>query len=108
MQLSTERTILNLIEKNDFKEVISSFREEGAVKYIKHLQNLSNHEYADFLENKWLLSENGHLYYWVVREKETQNYIGTIGLAPYLDSDTTFHIGFRISKDFQGKGLLLN
>jgi len=104
MQLSTERAVLTLIEQKDFKEVIDSFREEGAVKYIKHLQNLSNSEYADFLEKKRLLSQNEHLYYWVVREKETQNYIGTMGLTPYLDSDSVFHIGFRVSKDFQGQG----
>jgi RimJ/RimL family protein N-acetyltransferase len=105
MQLTTERTILTLIEKEDFKEIITSFREEGAVKYIKHLQNLSNSEYTDFLEKKRLLSENEHLYYWVVREKETQKYIGTMGVMPYLGSEATFHIGFRISNDFQGQGL---
>ncbi|WP_338812754.1 GNAT family N-acetyltransferase [Bernardetia sp. Wsw4-3y2] len=104
MKLTTERTELNLIQKKDFKELIASFREENAVKYIKHLQNLSNSEYTDFLENKRILSENQHLYYWVVREKETQKYIGTMGVMPYLGSDSAFHIGFRISKDFQGKG----
>ncbi len=104
MKLTTERTELNLIQKKDFKEIIDSFREENAVKYIKHLQNLSNSEYTDFLENKRILSDNQHLYYWVVREKETQKYIGTMGVMPYLGSDSAFHIGFRISKDFQGKG----
>lgn len=104
MQLITERTILTLIEKEDFKEVITSLREEGAVKYIKHLQNLSNSQYADFLENKRVFSQNGTLFYWVVREKETQKYIGTMGVMPYLGSDSVFHIGFRISKAYQGKG----
>ncbi|WP_338767171.1 GNAT family N-acetyltransferase [Bernardetia sp. ABR2-2B] len=104
MKLTTERTELNLIQKKDFKEIIASFREENAVKYIKHLQNLSNSEYTNFLENKRILSENQHLYYWVVREKKTEKYIGTMGVMPYLGSDATFHIGFRISKDFQGKG----
>ncbi len=104
MQLSTERTILTLVEQKDFKEVIDSFREEGAVKYIKHLQNLSNSEYADFLEKKRLLSQNAHLFYWIIRGKQTQKYIGTMALTPYLGSDSVFHIGFRISNDFQGKG----
>lgn len=104
MQLTTERTILTLIEKEDFKEVTNSFREENAVKYIKHLQNLSNSEYTDFLEKKRILSDTQHLYYWVVREKQTQKYIGTMGVMPYLGSDATFHIGFRISKEYQGKG----
>ncbi|WP_291724554.1 GNAT family N-acetyltransferase [Bernardetia sp.] len=102
--LTTTRTHLNLIEKKDFSEVIKSFREEGAVKYTKHLQNLSNNEYADFLENKRVRSQEGHLFYWVIREKQTQKYIGTIGVMPYLGSDEAFHLGFRISKNAQGKG----
>lgn len=104
MQLTTERTQLDIIQKKDFAEVIQSLREEGAVKYVKHLQNLSNSKYADFLEKKQTLSENKHLFYWVVREKKTQNYIGTIGITPYLGSDAAFHIGFRISKNYQRKG----
>lgn len=28
-----------------------------------------------------------------------------MGLTPYLGSDSVFHIGFRISNNFQGKGL---
>ncbi|AFM05110.1 acetyltransferase, ribosomal protein N-acetylase [Bernardetia litoralis DSM 6794] len=104
MKLTTKRTELNLIQKEDFQEIIDSFREKDAVKYIKHIQGLSNNEYLDFLEQKRLLSKNGQLFYWTVREKETQNYIGTMGVMPYLGSDSAFHIGFRISKDFQEKG----
>ena len=104
MNLTTKRTELNLIQKKDFKELIDSFREEGAVKYIKHLQNLTDEEYTKFLEKKYLLSQKKELFYWIVREKETKNYIGTMGIMPYLGSDSTFHIGFRISNDFQGKG----
>lgn len=104
MQLTTKRTELNLIQKEDFKEIIDSLREEGAVKYIKHLQNLNDKEYIKFLEKKYLLSQKKELFYWVVREKETQDYIGTMGVMPYLGSNSAFHIGFRISNDFQGKG----
>ncbi|PIY09868.1 MAG: hypothetical protein COZ18_07170 [Flexibacter sp. CG_4_10_14_3_um_filter_32_15] len=60
MQLTTNRTELNLIQKKDFKEVIDSFREKDAVKYIKHLQNLTDEEYTDFLEKNvnFLTSKN--------------------------------------------------
>lgn len=103
--LTTTRTYLNLIEKKDFEEVIKSFREEDAVKYTKHLQDLSDSEYADFLEKKRVASQNEQLFYWIVREKQTQKYVGTAGVMPYLGADSVFHIGFRISKEFQGKGM---
>ncbi len=59
----------------------------------------------EFLEKKQLLSQEQKLFYWVVREKETQKFVGTIGLTPYLASKQTFHLGFRVSKEFQEKGL---
>lgn len=34
MQLTTQRTELNLIQKKDYSEVITSFREKEAVKFI--------------------------------------------------------------------------
>lgn len=104
MNLTTTRTQLNLLQEEDYAQIIASFQEKDTVKFIKHLQNLTDEEYREFLEKKRLLTQQKENFFWVVREKTTQNLVGTIGLTPYLGSKTAFHIGFRIRNDFQRQG----
>jgi len=102
--LETERTILSPLKEEDFQAIISMYLEPDSNKFIPPLQNKSAEEYQDFLQKKILKNDHpkGHGV-WVIRLKETQEFIGTANLN-LLEALQLTHLGAHLARATWGKG----
>lgn len=50
--------------------------------------------------------ENGEVAFWGITLKESNQVIGTICLMPYDDLDHTVEIGYELTPEFKGKGIM--
>ena len=101
--IKTERTILTLLQKSDFDELLEMFSEKDAFKYIRPHQHKSIEERIGFLELKLNQIENKTGFYWVARCSETNELIGAINLTPIPKTDK-MQIGWMIKSSHQRKG----
>lgn len=101
--MQTARAHLSLLTPSDFPEILKMFLEKDTFKYIQPLQNLSQHEYIDFLEFKLLQIEKREGYYWVARSLKDRAYIGSMNLTPFKDSNR-IQLGFQLKRNYWGQG----
>jgi RimJ/RimL family protein N-acetyltransferase len=102
--LETERTILTPLKEEDFQAIISMYLEPDSNKFIPPLQNKSAEEYQAFLQKRILKNNHpkGHGV-WVIRTKETQEFIGTANLN-ILEALQLTHLGAHLAQAAWGKG----
>lgn len=102
--LNTERTILSPIEENDFLEIIQMYLEPDSNTFVPPLQNKSKKEYQTLLQKKVQQNNQplGHGV-WVIRTKDTQEFIGTVNLNIQSILKIT-HLGAHLKRAVWGKG----
>ena len=104
--LETERLSLNQLSQADWSN-ISYLRSDPVVNtYVKRPPAKSKKEAVAFInkinkginESKW--------YYWAIRYKGQQELIGTICLWNFSDNKNTAEVGYDLTPDNQGKGVM--
>ncbi len=107
MKLETKRATIEFLQPTDFDELLEMFVEKDTFKYIKPLKDKSIEEYRAFLESKLKVNAQFKVMgYWVVREKGTNELIGTLNYYPLPEtSGYEFkHIGAHFKRAFWGQG----
>lgn len=95
---------LTLLSETDFEDMLVMFAEPDACKYIPKLDNQTREFYLDFLITSVEKIHNGEIYYWVMREPESQEFMGAINLNKIQNSDD-MQIGWQVKDDFRHQGL---
>lgn len=103
--IKTKRTILSLLNDSDFEELINMFASKDIFKYIKPHKNKTEQEHFEFLnlKLKQIAKETG--YYWVIRDKNNNQFIGALNLTPISDTDR-IQIGWMIIPEYRQKGIV--
>ena len=101
--MQTERTILTILSKNDYTEVLLMYEEPDTFKYITPLQNKTREEYISFLDSRIAQVNNGIGYHWAVRLKENGKFIGLMNLNPIGKSDK-IQVGFQLRRKYWNQG----
>lgn len=104
LHLETERTILTPLKEEDFQAIIQMYLEPDSNKFVPPLQNKSAAEYRVLLQQKLLKNNQpkGHGI-WTVREKGSDNFIGTANLNIQKILQVT-HLGVHLACATWGKG----
>ena len=101
--MQTERTILTMLTRDDYTEVLPMYDEPDTFKYIAPLQNKSREEYIGFLDSRIAQVNNELGYHWVVRLKDNGKFIGLMNLNPIGNSDK-IQVGFQLKRKYWGQG----
>lgn len=100
--LATRRTILNLLQPDDFEEILSLFREPDTFRFIPHLQDKSMDEYKAVLANRLHQVASGLALHWTARTPGGE-LVGVFNYSPIPDSDR-MQLGFQIRSKFHRQG----
>ena len=101
--MQTERTILTMLTKDDYTEILLMYEEPDTFKYIAPLQNKSQEELIIFLDSRIDQVNKGIGYHWVVRRKDDGKFIGLMNLNPIGNSDK-IQIGFQLRRKYWNQG----
>ena len=102
--MQTERTILTLLNRSDFDDVLKMYSEPDTFKYIEPLLNRTKEEYITFLESRIAQIKSGAGYHWVVRSRDNNEFIGLMNLNPIGNTDK-IQVGFQLKRKFWNQGL---
>ena len=104
--LNTERLTLRQLEFSD-DLVISELRSNEEVnRYIDRVKQTNVQEAGEFiLRLNQAIKENKSLY-WAICLKKNNELIGTACLWNFSEDNSTAEIGYELSPDYQGKGLM--
>lgn len=101
--LETSRTYLKLLKESDFDDVLEMFAGEYIFKYIKPHKNKTKQDHIAFLNLKMNQIKSKSGFYWVVRSKQSNEFIGAINLTPIPKTDK-IQIGWMIVLKHHQKG----
>ena len=103
--LKTKRTILRQLI-NDDAQAISDLRNDESVNmYIDRPKVCSIDIALDFISRRNDDFKNKNWLYWAICLKDNPKLIGTFGLWNFTD-DMTAEVGYELSLDYQGQGLM--
>jgi ribosomal-protein-alanine N-acetyltransferase len=104
--LETERLILRKITIDDAEDMFYYGSNEEVSKHVTWYthQSLSDtKEFIEFILNKY---ENNELSPWGIELKENGKFIGTIDYVSWQPKHNNAEIGYVISKDYWGMGIM--
>jgi ribosomal-protein-alanine N-acetyltransferase len=104
--INTERLFLRRLQATDW-EVISFLRSDKEVnKFVKRPSAETREEAFEFISkiNKGIVEKK--LFYWAIEHKKTNNAIGTICLWNFSQGGKSAEVGFDLSPQFQGRGMM--
>lgn len=105
-EIRTERLLLGTVKSTDWK-MISYLRSDREVnQFVKRPSAESEEEALAFITKAKHDSENRILYYWIIREKDQDQMIGSICLWNLSKEENTAELGYDLSPEFQGKGIM--
>ena len=97
--METGRTIFLKPDLADYEDLLSLYSNKSVRKYLGGIATK-----AEFDEKfKDFFSVKSPECYWVVREKDTNKFIGLISISKYHDKEH-FEISYELHPDFWGKG----
>ncbi|QCJ41417.1 GNAT family N-acetyltransferase [Bacillus sp. S3] len=95
----TERCLINTFKKSDYIEVRKLYVNQEVRRFLggtRHEDSIK-----EVLEE--MLNSGDDSFYWVVREKDTENFIGLVSLDPHHDGDN-LEISYQILPNWWGLG----
>lgn len=98
----TKRCVLSLIEPRDIEDVKQLFRDEQVRKYLGGVREESMIEDSC---HEMLKQKENH-YYWVIKNKKSQDFIGLVSLDPHHDSEA-LEISYQLMPHWWGQGLAI-
>jgi ribosomal-protein-alanine N-acetyltransferase len=104
--LQTERLILRELNINDAAEIFLLRSDDRVNQYISREKARSIDEVKTFIQ-KIIdgIKQNKNLY-WAICAKNNPKIIGTICLWNFSDDLTTAEVGYELSPQYQGKGIM--
>lgn len=88
--------------ESDIPEILEMYVEPDSFKYIRPHKDKSKEYYQAFLQGK-IEANQKTLGFWVVRLEETNEFIGTVNLNQFQNTDMT-HIGCHLKTAAWNKG----
>ncbi|WP_459210181.1 GNAT family N-acetyltransferase [Aquimarina rhabdastrellae] len=102
--ITTARTHLSLFTTEDTQDALDMFLEPDAFKYIKPMLNATVEQHLSFLQKKLEEIRTKKGYYWVVRLKDSNEFIGAINLTPIPTEPEKIQIGWLLKNAHHRKG----
>lgn len=98
----TERAIITPISETDIPEILDMYMEPDSFKYVRPHKDKSKAYYEEFLKGK-INTNTTTLGFWVVRLKDSNEFIGTVNLNQFQNTGIT-HIGCHLKEAVWNKG----
>lgn len=97
--LETERCLINTIKKSDYIDVENLYGNDEVRKFLGGIRSGDSIKevFAD------MLNAGKDSYYWVVREKHTDNFIGLVSLDPHHE-EVYLELSYQFLPKWWGKG----
>jgi [ribosomal protein S5]-alanine N-acetyltransferase len=95
----TERCLINTFQKLDYVDVKKLYVNQEVRKYLGGIRQEDN--IKDVLDE--ILNSSDDSFYWVVREKQTDNFIGLVSLDPHHEG-VYLEISYQFLPYWWGKG----
>lgn len=102
MTLYTERTTIIPLIESDIPEILEMYLEPDSFKYINLHKDKSKEYYQVFLQDK-IAANKKVLGFWSVRLHATNEFLGTVNLNQFQDSEIT-HVGCHLKSVAWNKG----
>lgn len=104
--LQTDRLILRQLETTDDKDIFFHRSDGGVNKYLEGFRHTSIEQTHAFIEKIQKGVENNEFVFWIIIQRETNKFIGTICLWNVSKEESKAETGYTLSSDFQGKGYM--
>ncbi|WP_339229309.1 GNAT family N-acetyltransferase [Oceanobacillus sp. FSL K6-2867] len=95
----TERCYINLFRKNDFADVKKIFLNEDVRRYLGGIRD----EESTSAILTSMLNSSDEAFYWVIREKQSNNFIGLVSLDPHHNS-IFLELSYQLLPNWWGNG----
>ncbi|MEO2076562.1 MAG: GNAT family N-acetyltransferase [Bacillus sp. (in: firmicutes)] len=95
----TERCMISTLRKADFSDVKKLYVNEDVRKYLGGIRQAASIE--DALAE--MLHSGDDSFYWVIRKKHTDNFMGMVSLDPHHDG-VYYEVSYQILPDWWGVG----
>ena len=102
MGITTKRTVIEPLKRDDFKVLLEMYFEPESNKYIHPLKDKNQDFYLQFLEKK-MEANNKVVGFWIVKSKDTLEVIGTLNLNEFERLSIT-HVGCHLKRKFWNQG----
>jgi ribosomal-protein-alanine N-acetyltransferase len=104
--LYTERLVLKSITKNDANNIFMLRSDKKIMQFISRPMAASVHDALEYINKiqESLMSKYGIT--WAISLRNDNNVIGTIGFWRIENEHYRAEIGYMLSKDFHGKGIM--
>jgi [ribosomal protein S5]-alanine N-acetyltransferase len=93
----TERCMISTLRKADFSDVKKLYINEDVRKYLGGIRQAASIE--DALAE--MLHSGDDSFYWVIRKKHTDNFIGMVSLDPHHDG-VYYEVSYQLLPDWWG------
>lgn len=105
-EIRSERLFLRRLEPSDW-EMISYLRTDKTVnKFVKRPGAGSKEKALEFITKTNRGIDNKTIYYWCMSQNNDPKMIGSICLWNFSEDRKTAEVGYDLSPEFQGKGLM--
>ena len=105
-EIQTERLSLRRLNKSDW-EMISYLRTDKNVNaFVKRSSAETKEKALEFIQRIAAEFENQNSIYWKITEQNTDKMIGSICLWNFSKDRKTAEVGYDLSPDHQGKGIM--
>jgi len=105
-ELETDRLLLTRLKTSDWK-MISFLRSDQEVnKFVKRSSAATQEEALTFIQKINHSIDHQHSYYWKIAERNNDQMIGSICLWNFSEDEKSAEIGYDLSPDYQGKGIM--
>ncbi|WP_110927912.1 GNAT family N-acetyltransferase [Bacillus massiliglaciei] len=102
----TERLLLREVKISDADDIFAYASDPKVSKYVSWEAHYTKSETVSYI--KYILDtyKNGNLPCWGIEWKETGELIGTIDFVMWKPAHKTAEIGYVLSRDYWGKGIM--
>ena len=95
----TDRCYVNIFKNTDYADVKKVFLNHDVRKYLGGIR--SEESTLEVLDR--MLAPSDTNFYWVIREKQTDNFIGLVSLDPYHEG-AFLEVSYQLLPSWWGKG----
>jgi ribosomal-protein-alanine N-acetyltransferase len=105
-EIKTERLILRRLRRSDWEEISFLRSDQHVNQFVKRSAAETKQKALDFIDKINTKFENQNSIYWKITEKKSDKMIGSICLWNFSQDRRTAEIGYDLSPDHQGKGIM--
>ena len=98
--VETERCFINTLGARDYKEVKELYENQEVRKYLGGIR--SGNSFREVFE-EMINSAGGDSYYWTVRDKHSDKFVGLVSLDPHHEG-VHLEVSYQLLPNWWGKG----